>query len=131
MSLMSSPFEFTKTITQKSPLLTTYQLYNMQKRLNERPILAPMSATFVRKENISRGLVDQLRRSKSTKLKQEKSINDKNFSISDQISSADIKLMFLKNSKLSISAEWLLATFQMFTVSLILLFALYLMKKSI
>ena len=99
-------------------------LLDKKRRLNERPTLAPISATFIRTKNIPRCFVTKLR--SSYRGEQTNNLLDlSRTGLQIQSFQDEINKTILKESEpVLFSFEWLLIVIQMLTVSLVLFFVL-------
>ena len=99
-------------------------LLDKKRRLNERPTLAPISATFIRTKNIPRCFVTKLRSSyrggQTNNLLNLSRTGPQIQSFQDEINKTILK----ESEPVVFSFEWLLIVIQMLTVSLVLFFVL-------
>ena len=96
-------------------------LLDKKRRLNERPTLAPISATFIRTKNIPRCFVTKLRSSyRGGQTNNLLDLEPQIQSFQDEISKTILK----ESEPVLFSFEWLLIVIQMLTVSLVLFFVL-------
>ena len=98
---------------------------NEKRRLNERPILAPISATFIRTKNIPTCFVNNLRSSSSYG---HTNMFFANFNTTGQqlqtFPVENRKKILNENEPSLFSFEWFLIVIQMLTVSIVLLYVL-------
>ena len=95
-----------------------------RRRLNERSILAPISATFIRTKNIPTCFVNNLRSSSSYRGHRNIFFTELNSTGQLQNFPVENRKKILSDEPTLFSFEWFLIVIQMFTVSLVLLYVL-------